>query len=482
MTIGNLGRTVMAWHNRHPEAFFVLKALMLAYAFHLFRGWLYNLRLFLFFAFLFSPAFVWIYVNFRAEVTGKGFWTTLHESVSLLPVLTVENEEWDKKIPFVTLTIIAINALVFYFVQPGHVEQIRANFICLPREPNWWNVMVSPVTAMFLHGSTWHLWGNMLFLWGIGASMEKRLGARFFLSSYFATGIVSGLTWVAIKWVVYGTHAHYLGASGAVSGMMGLFAVRCYFKTLAMPLPVLGLLSIFWPVCLRVRMNALTLVAMFFIADLSRGIGQIDGTMYSRTAHWVHIGGILAGIGLGVWFKLGKKAMGEKHLDAGRSNHESYLSHDQRGQSLRQAVDVLKDTETKLLLARNLCKYEPNEEGRQLYSEVLAKMVRQDPVRAGEIFVEAMNATQRALPDNQHFSLAGLLHRQGNLPQVGRALDMLIDGEDISAEFREKAMYHLARLLDQMGYVEAATDYFTLFLERYPLSVFQGHVVRRLGV
>ncbi|NLX60387.1 MAG: rhomboid family intramembrane serine protease [Phycisphaerae bacterium] len=76
------------------------------------------------------------------------------------------------------------------------------------------------VTYQFLHIDIWHLVGNMLFLWTFGNAVNARLGHVLYVLAYLATGAVAGLSWLLI-----GNGGTLIGASGAVMGVVGLFAI-----------------------------------------------------------------------------------------------------------------------------------------------------------------------------------------------------------------------------------------------------------------
>jgi membrane associated rhomboid family serine protease len=78
------------------------------------------------------------------------------------------------------------------------------------------------VTAAFLHGSTGHLLGNMLFLFLFGASVELALGRSTYLTFYLL-GAVGASALAA--WAYAGKGSYGLGASGAISALMGMYAV-----------------------------------------------------------------------------------------------------------------------------------------------------------------------------------------------------------------------------------------------------------------
>jgi len=84
---------------------------------------------------------------------------------------------------------------------------------------------INPLTAfthMFLHGSFGHLFGNMLFLVLLGILVEGALGSGLFLACYLLAGLFSGAVSLLVNW---DAHTGSLGASGAIAGLMGLYAV-----------------------------------------------------------------------------------------------------------------------------------------------------------------------------------------------------------------------------------------------------------------
>jgi len=75
-------------------------------------------------------------------------------------------------------------------------------------------------SAMFLHGSWWHLIGNMVFLWVFGNAVNDRFGQAGYLAFYLAGGVLSGLGYVLLS-----GHLPVLGASGAISAVTGAYLV-----------------------------------------------------------------------------------------------------------------------------------------------------------------------------------------------------------------------------------------------------------------
>ena len=77
-------------------------------------------------------------------------------------------------------------------------------------------------TYMFLHGSAGHLFGNMVFLWIVGCMLEMGLGRWLYAGLYIWGGLVAA----GMFWLIYmNSTMPVVGASGAIAGLMGAFAV-----------------------------------------------------------------------------------------------------------------------------------------------------------------------------------------------------------------------------------------------------------------
>lgn len=84
------------------------------------------------------------------------------------------------------------------------------------------NVFLALVTSMFLHGSLMHLGGNMLFLWVFGNNVEDHVGRLKYMVFYLAAGVVATIAHVAAE---VNSTVPVIGASGAIAGVMGAYAV-----------------------------------------------------------------------------------------------------------------------------------------------------------------------------------------------------------------------------------------------------------------
>ena len=151
----------------------------------------------------------------------------------------------------------------------------------------------SVVTAMFMHGSTFHLFANMITLYFFGTALERLIGGKDFLKFYFASGIIASLAFVAFRNLLYVIHGNpwalgtAVGASGAVVGV---------FAAVAMLYPRADILLFFViPMKIKTGLYAFGGFETFML------ILTLSGFEYWPFASSAHLAGLI----VGVWF--GKK-------------------------------------------------------------------------------------------------------------------------------------------------------------------------------
>ncbi|HWU84694.1 MAG TPA: rhomboid family intramembrane serine protease [Rhodocyclaceae bacterium] len=96
-------------------------------------------------------------------------------------------------------------------------ERFNAEWMFVPAERRW----ETAFTAMFMHASVGHLVGNMVFLFAFGYTVELALGAGYFLLFYLLAGLGGDALHLATHW---NAHIGSLGASGAIAGLMAMYA------------------------------------------------------------------------------------------------------------------------------------------------------------------------------------------------------------------------------------------------------------------
>ncbi len=149
--------------------------------------------------------------------------------------------------------------------------------------------LLTPLLSMFLHGGWMHILGNALFLWVFGNNVEDVIGRRRFLAFYLLCGLAAAAVHVAVD---PRSPVPTVGASGAISGVMGaylvlfpkvrvrmLFFFLLFFKVI--PIPA-WLVLLYW----------FGLQLLSGLPELASPSPEIAGGV----AVWAHVGGFLAGV------------------------------------------------------------------------------------------------------------------------------------------------------------------------------------------
>ena len=144
------------------------------------------------------------------------------------------------------------------------------------------------LTHLFLHGGVTHVAGNMWFLWIFGRPVEDRLGPAKYLLLYLLGGAAAAAAQVI---VAPGTMAPMLGASGAISGVLGAYLIL--FPTAW----VLALVPWIVPV---LPVPAVVFLVLWFAFQMWSGLGALAAGLNGGVAWWAHAGGFEAGAAM-VW-------------------------------------------------------------------------------------------------------------------------------------------------------------------------------------
>jgi membrane associated rhomboid family serine protease len=153
-------------------------------------------------------------------------------------------------------------------------------------------VYLTLITSMFMHGGIAHLLGNMLYLLIFGDNLEDRMGRGRYLLFYLACGLVGGLVHVLPAAAGDSAYTPTLGASGAISGVLGGYLVLFPRKRVRV-------------ILLRILMSvpAVVAIGLWFLFQLVSGLGYLGGG--GGVAYGAHIGGFVAGVVLVKIFTIG---------------------------------------------------------------------------------------------------------------------------------------------------------------------------------
>lgn len=248
-------------------------------------------------------------------------------------------------LPFVNLALIGLNSLVFLyeltlggfgFLFGGGGLQIYVFFLefgFIPAElssgrgfellpigsggiditspiPTWGTM----ITSLFIHGSLMHFIGNMLFLWVFGDNIEATFGHVKYLLFYLVAGVLATLSHYAID---PSSQTPLVGASGAISGVMGAYLVL-YPRNRIRTLLIYILITV-------IELRAVWLLVIWFALQAIQGLLSIGVSHEVSTAFFAHIGGFVVGaiVGLAVRpFRRGPGGMSRSGGGRGRRDDD----------------------------------------------------------------------------------------------------------------------------------------------------------------
>jgi membrane associated rhomboid family serine protease len=243
-------------------------------------------------------------------------------------VLPIGDDNSDRATtPYVNYLLIAVNLLVFVFLQGmGTNDRFTYAFSTVPEEivtgrdittrprvveepltgermevpglqPTPGSVYLTLLISMFMHGGWAHILGNMLFLWIFGDNIEDRLGHLRYLVFYLVCGVLASLAHVFTT-VAFGSNplVPSLGASGAISGVLGGYILL--FPRRQVHVILFRFLT---------TVPAYVALGIWFLFQFISGIGMLGGgSQAGGVAYAAHIGGFIAGLLLVKVFAVGR--------------------------------------------------------------------------------------------------------------------------------------------------------------------------------
>ena len=227
----------------------------------------------------------------------------------------------------ITLLFIALNVLTWLLVQGAGSPLALARSVCnlglIPGEltgllrpgtrfplGDGLTCVIDPgsqmshvFTSMFLHGSWMHLLGNMWFLWLFGNNVEDAMGRARFVVFYLISGVAAALAQVVSS---PASGIPMVGASGAISGVMGAYLVLY---------PHVRVYCLMLPFFATVALPAWTMLLYWFVLQFLGGLAGLAAREGGGVAFWAHAGGFVAGLVLAKLFAR------QDYLEAHRAAH-----------------------------------------------------------------------------------------------------------------------------------------------------------------
>jgi membrane associated rhomboid family serine protease len=192
--------------------------------------------------------------------------------------IPIGDENPRERTPYVNYVLLGANILAFLlFCFPEPTKPFLEIYAMKP-------AVLDPktlLTSMFLHANLMHLLGNMVFLWIFGDNVEDRLGHVGYAFFYLACGLAADFAHIATN---AQSEIPTLGASGAISGVVGAYAVFFPRHRIRM-LIWLGFFADIY------RIRAIWWIGIWFLEQVFFSFQQLGGVAYGA-----HIGGFLAGV------------------------------------------------------------------------------------------------------------------------------------------------------------------------------------------
>lgn len=199
--------------------------------------------------------------------------------------------------PIVTLSVIGSCILVFFWQRSlgqeggqaavyalGFIPAVLFGSADLPVQLAWVPAPVTIFTSMFLHGGVLHLAGNMLYLWIFADNIEDSMGHGRFIVFYALCGVAAALAQAAPE---IGSTIPMIGASGAVSGVLGAYVLLYPHARVLVVVPLVVMLY-------TMRLPAFVVLGIWFAGQLLSSLAApaVGGGIAFRA----HLGGFVAGL------------------------------------------------------------------------------------------------------------------------------------------------------------------------------------------
>lgn len=210
--------------------------------------------------------------------------------------------------PVVNRVLVAVNVLVFVvqLFLGEMTERIIQTFGFVPARITdpaahgyaAWEVAITLVASLFLHGGFVHLFGNLIYLWVFGGAVEDAMGRGRYLIFYLACGAAGSLTHA----LLFPTSTiPSIGASGSIAGILGAFLVLRPRARIVTLFP----LVVYWAIA---EIPALLFLPVWFGMQFFNGFLSLQAARGTQevagVAWWAHVGGFVFGMAVALVVKV----------------------------------------------------------------------------------------------------------------------------------------------------------------------------------
>ncbi|MDQ3957112.1 MAG: rhomboid family intramembrane serine protease [Actinomycetota bacterium] len=252
----------------------------------------------------------------------------------MLSLIPISDANPTRRLPVLTLLLIAANVAIFFFVEPGFGQDLEANVYFVEQAPipcqleddcpegirltftqgvriperGLVSFVGAAIFSTFLHAGWLHIIGNMLFLWVFGNNIEDYLGRAKFLAFYLAGGLAASFAHAL-------THldsiAPSVGASGAVAAVMGAYL-------LLYPRARVNVLVIIVFFLTVIQLSAVVVLGLWFLYQFL--YAYQEATVATGVAWMAHVGGFVFGL-VGIYLLGGRPHPPPAVWQPGRSDY-----------------------------------------------------------------------------------------------------------------------------------------------------------------
>ncbi len=194
-----------------------------------------------------------------------------------------------RSFPVVNLSIVLICSLVWFYEVSLSDEGLNLFMYHYGLVPvNLFERPQTVLTHMFLHGSWLHIIGNMWFLWVFGDNVEDRLGRLRYLVFYILSGLGAAIIQMLVSFVFGGANIPMVGASGAISGVLGAYLWMFPHARILALVPIFFFLTF-------MELPAVFFIGLWILIQVINGLITLPLSGVGGVAWFAHIGGFVVG-------------------------------------------------------------------------------------------------------------------------------------------------------------------------------------------
>lgn len=363
-----------------------------------------------------------------------------------------------QRTPWATISLIALCTIVetLCLIRP----ELRAILALNPHAFHLWQ----PFTAMFAHANPLHLIVNMLFLWVFGSHAEDVVGIPRYLLIYVTAGLAGNWLQPMADQVFLHEMRGLIGASGAIMGIVALFAIR--FRNTKVNF-------FYWVSYLysgTFQIPALWVGVMYLVLDMAEGLATGSIGAASMVANFGHVGGFICGVGWGYGLRLPAAATVDEQMETA-AGFAAGGAFEAAGAAMEEALTRDPDNPELWMRAARYYAQKPMTRSRAvpLWGGALQLWLRQgQEATALEHWRRVLQefAPEAFAPDLL-LHLGTALERTGELPEAIRTYGAALHGGADDPRLPATAL-RLADLCLRQGDPEGARQWYTHLAEHWP--------------